>query len=109
MSVTQIDKIDFISLREGTNSVVLTISDHLDWTDTDEHLQVLQDKINTYLNFCESGEIFESYPKAKDKDIVIEIKGKYPLNCEGNEFYEHAKSVIREAGFELVFKLVEKS
>jgi len=107
MSIEQTDKIDFISLRKETDSVILTISDHLDWTDTDNHLEMLQEKLNTYLRFCESDEIYESYPKAKNKDIVIEIKGKYPLNGRGKEFYEQARSVIKKAGFDLRFVLVK--
>ncbi len=106
MSIEQINKIDFISLRNGTNTVVLTISDHLDWVDSDSHIQILQDKINTYLSFCESGELLESYPKAKNKDILIETKGKHALSEEGEEFYEQAKRIIQEAGFELKFSLV---
>ena len=108
MSVEEIDKIDFISLKEGTNQVILTISDHLDWIDADYHLEILQDKLNTYLGFCESGEIYESYPKAEGKEIIIEVKGKYPLNSVAEEFYEQAKEAIEEAGFELRFELFEE-
>ena len=108
MSVVQTDKVDFISLREGANLVVLTISDHLDWIDTDFHLERLQDKLNSYLSFIESGEIYDVYPKALGKSIVIEVIGKYPLNEEAEEFYEYAKKIIKEAGFELRFTLLEE-
>jgi len=108
MSIEQTDKIDFISLRKETNSVILTISDHLDWSYTDNHLEKLQDKLNTYLSFCESGEIYESYPQAKDKKIVIEVKGKYPLNNKGEKFYEQAREVIQKVGLDLRFILVKE-
>ena len=108
MSVIQSDKIDFISLRKGTNFVVLTISDHLDWRDSDYHLQILQDKLNSYLSFIESGEIYDSYPNAKDKDIVIEVSGKHPLSEEGNDFYKQAKEIIEGAGIGLNFNLFEE-
>jgi hypothetical protein len=36
-----------------------------------EHLLILQDKLNSYLRFIETGEIFESYPAAKNSSLVI--------------------------------------
>jgi hypothetical protein len=60
MSVEQKDVIDAIGVNKESGEVVLTISDHLDWEDTSAHLLVLQDKINTYIAFIESGEILQS-------------------------------------------------
>lgn len=64
MSIDQSDVIDFISTTpEGKG--VLTITDHLSW-DMDFHLELLQDKINRYLQFIESGQIYEEYPQANN-------------------------------------------
>lgn len=35
------------------------VCDHIDGSDEDAHLSLLQDKLNTYLAFIESGEVFE--------------------------------------------------
>ena len=48
MSVDQLDKVDFIS-KTSEGNVELTISDHLEWDDKNEHLLILQNKINAYL------------------------------------------------------------
>lgn len=72
MSVEDKNKIDAISTNNN-NQVALTISDHLLWDDNNEHLIILQDKINSYLDFLESGQIDESYPSAIGK--------KYNTNC----------------------------
>lgn len=47
------------------------ISDHLDWDDELEHIHALQEKINAYLRFVESGEILGKYPQAAGKTPVI--------------------------------------
>jgi len=106
MSIDQAGKIDFIGTDEKSNSVILTISDHLDWDDSENHLLLLQKKLNNYLTFCESGEIFEIYPNAKGKNLVIEIIGKQPLNQKGSDFLEEAKIIIKETNIKLRFKIL---
>ena len=58
MSIEQSDKIDFISITKS-GKVQLTISDHLEWNNEEMHLLILQKKINAYLDFIQSEQIFE--------------------------------------------------
>ena len=58
MAVDQTRVVDTVGLETETGAVILTIYDHLDWSDTLAHQTVLQEKINTYLLFIESGEIY---------------------------------------------------
>src|SRR5690349_8719534 len=57
VSVEQPDFVDVISTDKQTGHVVLTISDHLDWSNSTNHQTILQAKLNRYLAFVESGEI----------------------------------------------------
>ena len=54
MSIDQPAVIDFLWKDGPNNRAVLTISDHLDWEEEGEHLLLLQDKLNHYLEFIES-------------------------------------------------------
>jgi hypothetical protein len=94
-----VDIIDFIGVDKVTGKVILTISDHLDWMDSNYHLRKLQDKLNCYLCFCESGELHKSYPDAKGRGIVFSIAAKYPFSSEGKEFFVNAKVAVDRAGF----------
>ena len=58
MSIEQSDKIDFISITKS-GKVQLTISDHLEWNNEEMHLLILQKKINAYLDYIQSEQIFE--------------------------------------------------
>lgn len=96
MSINQTNTIDIIGTTpEG--KVVLTISDHHSWEET-WHLQLLQDKINAYLQFIESGQIFEDYPNASGRELIIETVMKYEPTLDATSFLEKAKEVVTGAG-----------
>lgn len=92
MSVNQTDTVDFISTTPD-GKIILTISDHHFWDET-WHLQLLQDKINSYLQFIESGQIFNDYPNAAGRELIIEIVMQFEPNEEGISFLEKAKGVV---------------
>jgi hypothetical protein len=104
MSVDQRDVIDIIS-RDKKGEIVLTISDHLNWKTTSEHLSILQEKINTYLTFLESGEIYESYPDAKGHRIWIEIMFHCQPSPAALSFLSKVKPIVENAGFGFRFEL----
>ena len=62
MSVVDKDKVDGIALTED-KIIKLLITDHLSWEKEYEHLLILQEKINSYLAFCESDQYREIYPE----------------------------------------------
>lgn len=97
MSVDQTNVIDFIATHVN-GSIVLVISDHLAWNNVDEHLRLLQEKINTYLQFIESEQIIDEYPAAKGKQIEIEIKTKYQPDEQGLRFLNLCKEKVESTG-----------
>ena len=60
----KVDRPAIISTDTQTGHVVLTISDHLDWSASTWHQRILQAKLNKYLAFVESGELLERYETA---------------------------------------------
>lgn len=109
MTVIEKKKIDFMGSEKDTGNILLGISDHLDWTESpEEHLMHLQEKLNNYLAFIESGELFENNPSAKGKNIIIEVYGKYALSEVAEKFYEGASEKIKKAGFDLKFVLFQE-
>jgi uncharacterized protein DUF6572 len=72
MSVEQTDVVDILGIDRETGHVVLTISDHLDWSDSARHQIILQKKLNRYLAFVESGEILEQIPKREEQASRIQ-------------------------------------
>lgn len=98
MTVEQHDVIDFIHV-EPSGSAVLTISDHLPWDKVNEHLYCLQEKLNAYLRFIESGEIYQKWPDAAGHPILIDVVMKYPAPGSATGFLEKVSASIQAAGF----------
>jgi len=101
MSVEQTGVIDIISTDRVTGHIVLTISDHLDWSDSTAHQMLLQTKLNRYLAFVEINEILESYPDAKDRLIEFKVVFQFPPDDGGQAFVAKVRPIVESAGFKL--------
>jgi hypothetical protein len=87
MSVNQTDTIDIIGTTPG-GKVALTISDHHFW-DEPLHLQLLQDKINAYLQFIESGQILDDYP-----DLPVSTEQRFAAMVAEEQVLNDSKSIL---------------
>jgi hypothetical protein len=72
MSIDDLNVVDAISL-DPHGVVNLTIFDAWDWVDEGRHLLAIQEKMNTYFNFIQSGQLLEAYPDAAGKKILINL------------------------------------
>jgi|CXWL01.1.fsa_nt_gi hypothetical protein len=112
MTVEQSQVIDWLLMEAETGHVVLTIVDPLDWSAEGKHIFALQEKLNSYLAFIESGEIFERLDRElarhvpRSTPIRIDVVAKHQPPLRGREFFQHAQAVCKGAGFELSFKVV---
>ena|SRR5690606_10483941 len=102
MSVENKEVIDLISIDEQ-QKVILTISDHLEWDERNEHLLILQEKINSYLESIEGGDLYEKYPNARNRKIVIRIVSLYNPNEDGEFFLQRVKQILESAGYGFEF------
>lgn len=105
MSVLDRGKIDGIGLNKEGDSVVLMISDHLDWSDEYEHLVSLQDKINDYLGFVESGQVNEVYSKVNVNGYTIIIYFKHNPTQKCREFINSVSQMLSVNGVSLEYEI----
>jgi hypothetical protein len=107
MSIDSADSIDFATIDKASGNLWLTISDHLPWNENEgDHLELLQNKLNAYLRFIESGEVLKKIPDANGRDVVINLVGKFPLSESAKLFLDKARAAIEGAGFRLQFSLL---
>jgi hypothetical protein len=109
MTIEQADVIDTIALNEAKGQAVLIISDHLPWDiDEDDHLLMLQTKINSYVDAIESGELFRKRPRTIGKHLAIQIAAKYSLSANGQKLVDAIKAHLLAFGLELRVQLYEQ-
>ena len=107
MGIKDINIVDSIGTSiTKKNTVSLLISDNLDWENEHEHMVIMQNKINTYLNFIESSEIYSKFPKAKGKQFEILIYATHRLTPNAKEFIFKVKNVISKSGYFLSWEYV---
>jgi hypothetical protein len=105
MSVIEEGSIDFAGLEK--KNLVLSICDHLSWGEEydDVHLLMLQNKINDYLKFIESGEVNETFNSKDYEKVIIRVIAKYPFSPECIEFFNMSKQVVNDVGFGLEWEV----
>jgi hypothetical protein len=106
MSIDQTNVVDFISTTPD-GRIMLTIADHYSWEEP-AHLQLLENKMNAYLSFIESGQIYDDYPYAKGRDLIIQLVMKYAPSVSGVELFEEIEKTINKAGINFQWFVYKK-
>ncbi|MCC8070011.1 MAG: hypothetical protein LIO71_09735 [Ruminococcus sp.] len=106
MSVLETNLIDGLAQVEKTGDIILLIVDHLPWEEPN-HLQLLETKINTALNFVKSGEVFKKYPHERERvanhevKVIFQIALKYPPNQEADAFLKRCYNILKSVDIQL--------
>ena len=103
MSVIETDKIDAVGLDKEGQRVFLSIIDSLMWDGDNLHLFTLQEKINSYLFFIESGELQNNFPDALTFTPVIELILRYAPSDEAIAFFDKTMQILLDKGIIFVF------
>ncbi len=98
MALDKPQVVDAIGIEEATGCAVLTIADSWDWEDEGQHLLALQAKLNSYFEFIESGQVWESHPGARGRELVIELVSRFPLPKAGEELMRRASEACSDLG-----------
>ena len=94
MSVEDVETVDAIGVDRQSGDVILTIADHLAWDDDHYHLTTLQEKLNTYIAFVESGELVRVYPDAKDRNVMIDVVAQHKYPPIAGQFFERVREIV---------------
>lgn len=106
MAIDNPDVIDVVGTNRESGNIVLTIADHLPWDQDNQHLVLLQAKINRYLEFIEGGQLAQEYPNAHPGvPVRIEVACKYQPSRDAEQFLQRAQEVILAAGWEFTWYL----
>ena len=106
MSIENPSVIDGIGTDAVSGTTVLTVSDHLDWAEENSHLSALQSKVNAYLDFVSSGQIYEIRPEARGSQIRIDVIARIPPPASVNWFFDKVHEITLASGIGFTYKQI---
>ena len=80
-NIEKTDTIDGLAYEQDTSSLILLLTDGMDWSDMNRHLLLLQDKLNTYIWYIDSGQYKEKYPNVKSVELRVSFLFEEPEIC----------------------------
>lgn len=92
MSLDRPSVVDAVGTDKADGDVVLSVIDDLDWDEEPQHLAALQQKLNAYFGFVESGQIYEAYPDAIGRRLRIDIISRTQIPPVGLAFLQKASA-----------------
>jgi hypothetical protein len=106
MTIDDPKMIDMIGVDSTTGKFVLTICDHKDWTEVRGHLLALQEKINSYIAFIQSGQLKRHHPNLDGTPVYIDIVGKESMPPMGSAFLAKMNDVLSQLGIQVRFRKI---
>ena len=102
MSIDDASKIDIVATRPESDEVKLVIADHLTWSDPDAHCRMIQDKVNTYIAFVESRQLWEvkGHRIPERPHIFITLAAKHAPAEVAWEFLSQLRAALNNIGIE---------
>lgn len=104
LNIENTDTIDGMAYEQDTSSLILLLADGMDWSDTNRHLWLLQEKLNTYIWYIDSEQYKEKYPDVKRVEVRVSFLFEEPKLC--HKLLEKANQVFLNV-FENVEMIVD--
>jgi len=95
MTVEKINEVDGLAFDDKNNELILLITDHLEWDDETTHLNILQNKINSYLSFIENEQYKEIYPDCLIENYLLKIAFEYDVSQKCIDFLSYVANQIK--------------
>jgi lactam utilization protein B len=107
MSVEDPIVVDAIGEDPETGKLVLTISDHMSWSD-ENHFARLEEKVRGYVGFIESGQLLERFAKGAGREVEIRLVCKHGPTDEAVPFLESIRAAIERRGISFRHKTLHQ-
>lgn len=96
------NKVDLIASHEKMKEITLYLVAEVGEWDKKNILFDLQEKINAYAEYIDSGEIWISYPKLKEYKPIILVKSVDSIPEDAIVFLKRAKEILLNDNIEVI-------
>jgi len=105
--VRHTESLDLITFDEKNNRLKLIMVEERQWDEDSEMYQQLQEKINSYLTFIESGQLKENYPEYCDKKILIQLDMAFEPSGYIVQLIPRIRKVFKEQNIEFITNKID--
>jgi hypothetical protein len=106
VGVGDASRVDLVT-ESPSGEIALIMSETRPWDGSPERLLELQNKLNTYYAFVESGELYERYPQAKGRPLRFQLDTLEPLDPATQQVAEEVERSLAEEGIRFVVEQYE--
>jgi hypothetical protein len=110
--ILDLDVVDAVVTHDDIGLVRLIINDDLEWDRPEWHLLKMQEKINAYLVFYETGQLLEykgtQMPQNAKFSIEVYLEHPAPDLDVVNNFFERVTEIVNGAGLSFDVKLFKR-
>lgn len=99
-----------IATKPGSDEVLLVIADHLSWDEPGPHRLALQEKINAYIAFIETDQIWSSGQQSLPEvpTFIIRISRSHKPPPVEDDFFAALRSGLEKLGIGLEFMVPQE-
>ena len=104
MAVADPKVVDAVGTDINTDEVVLSLIDANEWGER-AHLLALQEKLNAYFAFIETGQLLEEYPNARGRAIRIDVICRFEPDDNARSFLAKARATAQSANWSMTWRV----
>ncbi len=95
-----------VKSKEG--NAILAIVEEGKITDSEEVKDLFLKKINSYIEFYQTGQMAEMYPELAGKPLDIEVNSFFETDSATIIFFEKIEKILAEKGIGFKFKILSR-
>ena len=108
MSIEQTDVVDRAILDTDSGDIILNIIDDASWAhEAERHMYLLQEKVNSYLSYVETGQMTSELPDSAGRKVRIMMLFKHEPTESGLRFIARMRHILNRGGYLLDFKHID--
>lgn len=99
MAIQDSNIVDLVSVDPEGKFVTLTVVDDLNWSDERAHFLSLREKVNTYCNYIDSGQLIDDYPSVRDIKPVISLMLFHGPTADALVLFNRMRELLNGEGY----------
>jgi hypothetical protein len=100
--------IDAVGREPRLDTYVIYMFESRPWEATTERFQQLRNKVNAYVHYVKSGQMFEEYPQIVGKSFHFELQTLHPPDDQTAAFIGELQKKLAPHGVKLIVRVIDR-